>query len=419
MRGAEGGGGGGGCAVRGGNIYWGRKEETDFRGIVVIFAWVSVPHTLLRDFVDLYSSLGWNSLVCYAHYLSAFHDDNAMPLALCVIDELIKELRTRSCPVVFAAFSAGSKACLYKVFQLIDGRCEASLNLPNYQWLSNLVSGHIYDSGPLDVTSDFGFRFALHPSVAKVPGPSKLVSWVSKSVASGLDALYLTRFESQTAEHWQALYSSVNFGAPFLILCSENDDLVRCQSIYDFVQRLRNLNADVNLVNFSSSSHLGHYKHHPIQYRAAVNHLLEKAVSIYSQKVILERERIGIDGSQDEISELICDLQKVAINSNKSLRRVAVGPSDHFFLPSSAGHYSDRESGTPQDEQKEKPVCLPSLPSISAHSVLGQFLFDVCVPKNVEGWDVKFSGNLNGRLCASAPRHSPFRGFKRIGRSRL
>lgn len=126
---------------------------------------------------------------------------------------------------------------------------------------------------------------------------------------------------------------------------------------------------------------------------------------------------MGMDGMQDEISELICDLQKVAINSNKSFRRVAQGPSDHFFLPSSAKRDNDRESGNPQDEQKEKPVCVPSFPSISAHSVLGQFLFDVCVPKNVEGWDVKFSGN--GRLCASAPRHSPFRGIKRVGRSRL
>ncbi|KAL2344839.1 hypothetical protein Fmac_006124 [Flemingia macrophylla] len=416
MRGAQ---GSGGVAARGGNIYWGRKEEADFRGIVVIFAWVSVPQTLVREFVDLCSSLGWNSLICFAHYLSAFHDERATPLAFCVLDELIKELRTRSCPVVFAAFSAGSKACLYKVFQLIDGRYETPLNLPNYQLLRNCVSGYIYDSGPLDITSDFGFRFTLHPSIAKVPGPSKLVSLVAKSVTSGLDALYLTRFESQAAEHWQALYSSVNFGAPFLILCSENDDLVRYQSICEFSQRIRNLNGDVNLVNFSSSSHLGHYKHHPIQYRAAVNHLLEKATTIHSQKVMLERERIGVDGIHDEISELICDLQKVAINSNQSLRRVAVGPTDHFFLPSSAGHYSDRESGTSQDEQKEKPVSLPSFPSISAHSVLGQFLFDVCVPKNVEGWDVKFSGNLNGRSCASAPRHSPFRGTKRIGRSKL
>ena len=147
-----------------------------------------------------------------------------------------------------------------------------------------------------------------------------------------------------------------------------------------------------------------------------MSHLLEKAVSTYSRKVILERERTGIDGTHDEISELICDLQKVAINSNESFRRVAVGPSDHFFLPSSAGHNNnDRESGIPRDEQKEEPVCAPSFPSMSAHSVLGQFLFDVCVPKNVEGWDdVKFCGNRSGRS-----RVSPFRGIKHIGRSRL
>lgn len=79
----------------------------------------------------------------------------------------------------------------------------------NYQLLRNFVSGHIYDSGPLDVTSDFGIRFALHPAIVKVPGPSKVVSWMAKCVASGFDALYLTRFESLAAEHWQALYSSI------------------------------------------------------------------------------------------------------------------------------------------------------------------------------------------------------------------
>lgn len=143
-------------------------------------------------------------------------------------------------------------------------------------------------------------------------------------------------------------------------------------------------------------------------------------MSTYSRKVILERERTRIDGTHDEISELICDLQKVAINSNESFRRVAVGPSDHFFLPSSAEHTNNnRESGISREEPKEESVCVPSFPSISAHSVLGQFLFDVCVPKNVEGWDVMFCGNLNGRTRASVTRNSPSRGIKRVGRSRL
>ncbi|KAF7810912.1 Alpha/Beta hydrolase fold [Senna tora] len=344
-----------------------------------------------------------------------------MSLAVYVLDELIKELRAKSCPVVFAAFSAGSKACLYKVVQIITD----FINLlcfhvkRHYQLLRNYVSGHIYDSGPLDVTSDFGIRFALHPTIVKVPGPSKLVSWIAKCVASGFDALYLTRFESLAAEHWEALYSSANFGAPFLIFCSEKDDLVAFQSIHIFAQRLQDLGGDVNLVKMSSSSHLGHYKHHPIQYRIAVTHLLEKATSIFSQKTIFERERTGMESMPDEISELICDLQKAAIDSNQSLRRVALGPSDHFFLPSSAGYHDGRDSGTPSDEPKEQSVCLPSPPSINAHSVLGQFLFDVCVPKNIEGWDVKSCGTLNSRPFGSARRHSTFGGLKSIRRSKL
>lgn len=79
----------------------------------------------------------------------------------------------------------------------------------NYQLLRNCISGHIYDSGPVDVTSDFGIRFALHPAIIKVPGPSMFFSGIAKCIASGFDALYLTRLESLAAEHWQALYSSI------------------------------------------------------------------------------------------------------------------------------------------------------------------------------------------------------------------
>lgn len=163
----------------------------------------------------------------------------------------------------------------------------------------------------------------------------------------------------------------------------------------------------------------GHYKHYPIQYRAAVTNLLDKAASIHSQKMRFLRERTGMEGMHDEISELICDLQKAAVNSNESLRRVAVGPSDHFFLPSSAEYHSGRDSTSLQDEQKERSICLPKPSSINAHSVLGQILFDVCVPENVEGWDIKFGGSVNGQPFASARRHSPLHGIKCIRRSRL
>ncbi|KAJ7967445.1 Transmembrane protein 53 [Quillaja saponaria] len=413
MLGVEGVGGG---AVRGGNIYWGRRDATDSKGIAVIFSWVSIQERYLSNYVDLYSSLGWDSLVCSPHFLTAFHSERALSLAILVLNELVEELKTRPCPVVFVAFSAGPKACMSKVVQIIEGACEGKLYPATYRLLRNCISGHIYDSGPVDVTSDFGMRFALHPTVLKMPGPTKLVSWVARYVASGLDALYLTRFESLDAEYWQALYSSVNLGAPFLILCSEKDELAPFQSICSFAQRLQDLGGDVKLVNFYGSPHVGHYKYHPIQYRAAVTNLLEQAALVYHQKIRqLELDRTSIEGMQDEISELICDLQKAAVNSNQSFERVALGPSDHFFLPSSAEHDNSRDS----ESGKEKSVHLPSPPSINAHSVLGQVLFDVCVPKNVEGWDVKFSGSLNGRSLSSARKPSPLNGRKCIPRSKL
>lgn len=47
------------------------------------------------------------------------------------------------------------------------------------------------------------------------------------------------------------------FGAPYLILCSEDDDLAPYQVIYNFAQRLCDLGADVKLVKWNSSPHVG------------------------------------------------------------------------------------------------------------------------------------------------------------------
>ena len=71
------------------------------------------------------------------------------------------------------------------------------------------ISGHIYDSSPVDFTSDLGTKFVLHPTVLKMSHPPRVASWVAHGIASGLDALFLSRFESQRAEYWQTLYSTV------------------------------------------------------------------------------------------------------------------------------------------------------------------------------------------------------------------
>lgn len=402
----------------GGRYYWGRRERVEkIDGIVVVFAWMSSQERHLKNYVQLYSSMGWNSLICHSEFLNLFFPEKATTLAADILNELVQELKIRPCPVVLASFSGGPKACMYKILQIIEGKCEGQQNLDDFRLVRDCISGHIYDSSPVDFTSDLGTRFVLHPTVLKISHPPRLASWIAHTISSGLDALFLSRFESQRAEYWQTLYSSVNMRAPYLILCSENDDLAPYEVICNFAQRLQDLGGDIKLVKWNDSPHVGHYRHYPIDYKAAVTELLGKAAKVYSQRIRrLEQERMGIEGTHDEILEPICDLRKATANSN-SFQGVPLGSSDPY-LPSSMEYYDGRDVGSVQDERKEGLIHLHSLPSINAHGVLGQILFDVCVPKNVEDWDIKASSS-NGRGFTSTRRHTPFNPIKCIRRSRL
>ncbi|XP_057787457.1 uncharacterized protein LOC131004736 isoform X2 [Salvia miltiorrhiza] len=242
----------------GGKLYWARNrgEECKAKGIVVLFAWVSVGDVQLNDLVALYSSLGWDCLVSRSDYLNPFIPERATSLAFSVLDELIKELRRGICPVVLASFSGGSKACLYKALQIIEGCSDVELSLEDSRILANCISGQIYDSDPIEFTKDLGARFALHRSILRMPGSSKLVSLFAKGVTSSLDALFITRFGSQRAEYWKSLYSSVGLGAPFLILFSEDDDVAPCSTLCKFAQNLHDLGADVKVVKCGTSVHV-------------------------------------------------------------------------------------------------------------------------------------------------------------------
>ncbi|CAA0827634.1 Protein of unknown function DUF829- transmembrane 53 [Striga hermonthica] len=319
-----------------------------------------------------------------------------------------QELRCGLCPVVLLSFSGGSKACMYKVLQIIQGCSDLELCLEDNRLLVSCISGQIYDSDPIEFTSDLGARFSLHRSILKFPGSSKLISLFAKGVTSSLDALFITRFGSQRADYWQTLYSSVGLGAPFLILCSENDEVAPLSTSTNFAQRLQDLGGYVKVVTCSA----GLIKHQSIQYTTAITEFLEQATSIFSEKIQNLGEKSYMDDMHNKISNLICDLQNAAVDSNQSFRRVAVGPNDHFFLPSSTCYQNNKEYGSVQQESKERSPNRSSPPCMGANSVLGQALFDACVPKNVEGWDIKFSGSLNGEPFASVRKRPPFRGMK-------
>lgn len=158
-----------------------------------------------------------------------------------------------------------------------------------YRLVRDCISGYIYDSCPVDFTSDLGTRFILHPTVLKMSQPPRIVSWIAHGIASSLDALFLSKFEQQRAHYWQTLYSSVvsnrvyfqysakvslsthapyifpvltihlmqRMKAPYLILCSEDDDLASYQVICNFAQQLQELGGDIKVVTWNDSPHVG------------------------------------------------------------------------------------------------------------------------------------------------------------------
>ncbi|CAL5204660.1 unnamed protein product [Lathyrus oleraceus] len=401
----------------GGRYYWGRKVDFEkANGIVVVFAWMSSEEKHLMRYVDLYASFGWNSIICHSQFLNMFFPDKATILAVDILNELVEVLKIRPCPIVFASFSGGAKACMLKVLQIISGKSETH-NMDDYQLVRDSISGYIYDSSPVDFTSDMGIRFILHPSVLKVSHPPKFASWIANGIASGLDSLFLNRFESHRAEYWRTLYSTTSMQVPYLIFCSENDDLAPFEVVSNFFHRLKDLGGDVKMVKWSSSPHVGHFRHHPDEYEAAINEILGKAVAIYSHKNRrIEDENLGIEGIRDEITDPFSELRKAATTST-SFQGFVVAPSDNLS-PSSLEYYDGKDVGSIADERKGSFIHLPSRPSINANGVLGQILFDVCVPKTVEDWDVR-SNSKNVGLLSTTKRHTPFNPIKCIRRSRL
>ncbi|KVH99373.1 Protein of unknown function DUF829, TMEM53 [Cynara cardunculus var. scolymus] len=207
------------------------------------------------------------------------------------------------------------------------------------------------------------------------------------------------------------LYSSLGWdslamGAPYLILCSENDELAPYQIICNFVQRLENLGGDVKLVKWSNSPHVGHYRHHPEEYRAAVIELLTKAGSIYSTRVEQQLKSIN-----NETSEPVHHLQEPLVSGSRyhqNSKRLALDLNQRMIVPRSMAYDQVRETGPVQGEAEERFIRQSVMAEMNCDGIVGEILFDVGVLKNVEDWDLRSFG-----------RHSDINFIKCIRRSKM
>ncbi|EPS59335.1 hypothetical protein M569_15474, partial [Genlisea aurea] len=142
----------------------------------------------------------------------------------------------------------------------------------------------------------------------------------------------------------------------------------------------------------------GHFRKHPVQYRAAVVDLLQKAAAMYSKRIrsLEAEEGMGIEASSHSHNDPSRKVQKAASFVDSSDRLVTRG---------------NVESSCDEETWHYMISASSSYPAKIA-AVNGELLFGSCVPRNVEDWDVKSLERLGSgsRKCAN---------FKRLMRSRL
>eukprot|EP00252_Welwitschia_mirabilis_P021014 TRINITY_DN5276_c0_g1_i1.p1 TRINITY_DN5276_c0_g1~~TRINITY_DN5276_c0_g1_i1.p1 ORF type:complete len:378 (-),score=48.54 TRINITY_DN5276_c0_g1_i1:356-1489(-) len=265
-----------------GHYYWERNEQTDSaNGIIVVSAWMFSERRNLLPYIRLYRSLGWDSLVAHAHFLNGFFPTKALTLASIVLEEISKEIGRRPRPLVFAGFSGGPLCCMVKIFQILEEKCmETNPESEKYRSIKKCVAGQIYDSTPVDFTSEAGINFCTNPTILKRKTVPRVWRWGIEALSWMLESLFLTRFERMRAEYWQILYSLVYMG-PIVILCSEDDELAEFQTIQNFATHLNELGGLVRFISWKKSAHVGHYRYHPEDYRSAIAWLLDQAVSFH------------------------------------------------------------------------------------------------------------------------------------------
>ncbi|XP_042439200.1 uncharacterized protein LOC122024611 [Zingiber officinale] len=405
----------------GGRFYWGRSEgegRREAKGIAVLFSWLSSQESDLKPFLDLYWSLGWSPLVCHVDFLTLYYPDKVTSLAHGVLDELVKVIKIKQLPIVFVCFSLGSKGCMDRILQVLDGKWQGGHIPDEYRLIRDCVCGQIHDSGPVDFTNESVARFIHHPSAQRLFRLTRITSWAARAMTSGLGNIFASRLEAQRVEYWKTLYSSASMGA-FLIFCSEDDELASYQTIVNFGQRLKELGGDVKLVKWSNSPHIGHYKHHRNEYLCNVVELLDKAAATFSQRCINNGAAADLGSACNSILESICSLREAALTSTECLRKVIVEPNDHFTLPSPNDNFETKNGSSSSNDQTGNSFTQPS---INPQGVLSQILFDSCVPKNVEGWDIKPSISSKGKKQCFGSGHlnrGPMNPMRYIRRSRL
>ncbi|XP_024539006.1 uncharacterized protein LOC9658177 [Selaginella moellendorffii] len=268
-----------GGSIGQGSWYWIRDKKSrgagDSSGLVVMMAWMFSNKRYHMPYVHLFNEIGWECLVCQAHFLNLWFPTRALAIAVKILDELVEELSKRPRPVTFTSFSGGMKACTYMIIQILQGKRPQGFtgDMEKYKIVRDCTAGYIFDSTPINFVSETGIRFARRMLGTSV-GNNFAVKFGLEKSGRALESMFSSNFEQQGVELNDSFYAAVEM-APALFLCSRNDDLAPFDVIEKFVSEVQGQTfKKVTLVHWEESDHVAHLRHHTEDYKRAVSKFL-------------------------------------------------------------------------------------------------------------------------------------------------
>lgn len=149
-----------------------------------------------------------------------------------------------------------------------------------YQLLVQCLCGEVYDSGPMDFTSDQGVR-TLGSMMANKGGVLRpALDALLNMGACSLDFFLVNQFESDRAAYWSTLGCSLVRG-PVLFLYSDSDELAASSLVDGFSKLLRKKGREVWKKSWRDSTHVAHYRMHSQEYAEKVEAFLKHAVEVW------------------------------------------------------------------------------------------------------------------------------------------
>lgn len=172
----------------------------------------------------------------------------------------------RLCPgrrLVLFAFSNGGGSVIEQLQEIAESD-------PRYTWLHSAVAGMVFDSAP----GYFHAYMARRVLRTEMPPGVRRWAWIrGVDAMRHLDTLIAGR--SRAERYWESMLRAGR-GVPQLFLYSKDDRLCDVVKLEELIAEKRQQGQDVIAVRWEHSKHVAHLRHHPTEYRAALQPFLER-----------------------------------------------------------------------------------------------------------------------------------------------